>query len=45
MTDQPQDDRDDARQQCESEYAAWCAEQDEDDEINRMLEEVNNADK
>jgi hypothetical protein len=33
------DDRDDGQQAWESEYAAWCAEQD-DDEINRMLTEA-----
>jgi hypothetical protein len=31
-------------QQWESEYAAWCAEQDDADEINRMLDEANHDD-
>jgi hypothetical protein len=38
------DERDDARQAWESEYDQWCAEQDDADEINRMLNEANNAD-
>lgn len=33
------EDRDDARQQWESEYAQWCAEQEGEDDINRMLDE------
>ncbi len=37
------DDRDDGQQARESEYAAWCAEQDDDDEINRMLMEAENG--
>lgn len=37
MTD---DDRDDQRQSWESEYAAWCAEQDDEDEINALLQEA-----
>ena len=38
----PDDDRDDGRQAWESEYAQWCAEQDDDDEINRLLSEAAN---
>lgn len=37
------DDRDDG-QQWESEYAAWCAEQDDEDEINELLREAANDD-
>ena len=33
----PNEDRDDGQQAWESEYAAWCAEQDDEDEINRRL--------
>ncbi len=33
------DDRDDG-QQWESEYAQWCAEQDDEDEVNAMLREA-----
>ena len=39
------DDRADGQQAWESEYAQWCAEQDDDDEINAMLREAGDADK
>lgn len=35
-------DRDDGQQAWESEYAAWLAEQDDEDEINAMLREAAN---
>lgn len=39
MTD---DDRDDGQQQAwANEYEAYCAEQDDEDEINRLLNEAN----
>ena len=38
----PDDDRDDGRQAWESEYEQWCAEQDDEDEINRLLSEAAN---
>ena len=40
----PDEDRDDGQQAWENEYAAWCAEQDDEDEINRMLQEATRDD-
>ncbi len=39
------DDGPDYRQASQSEYAAWCAEQEDDDEINRMFDEAANDDR
>lgn len=38
------DDRDDGQQAWASEYAQWCAEQDDEDEINELLREAANDD-
>lgn len=38
------DDRDDGQQAWASEYAQWCAEQDDEDEINAMLWEATRDD-
>ena len=36
------DDRDDGQQAWASEYAQWCAAQDDEDEINALLREAGN---
>ena len=38
------DDRDDGQQAWTSEYEEWCAEQDDEDEINAMLWEATRDD-
>lgn len=39
------DDRDDGQQEAwATEYAQWCAEQDDEDEINELLREAANDD-
>ena len=40
----PDDDRDPFEAAWRSEYAQWCAEQDDEDEINMMLDEAANGD-